>query len=176
MTMNAPARPFDDFRALIGAMPGPDLAAQAAARQRQSALAAEAGALGRLAEIAIWLAGWQGGPPHVEAPLVAVFAGNHGVAASGAEPATTKAMIANSAAGGAAINQVCKTFDLSLRVFELALDHLTGDIAREPALDEKGCAATMAFGMEALAARPDLLCLGDIGVGGDIAASAIHLA
>ena len=47
-------------------------------------------------------------------------------------------MIANSAAGGAAINQICKTFDLGLRVFELALDHPIGDIAREPALDEKG--------------------------------------
>jgi nicotinate-nucleotide--dimethylbenzimidazole phosphoribosyltransferase len=174
MTMNAPARPFDDFRALIAAMPGPDLVAQGAARERQSALAIEADCLGRLAEIAIWLAGWQGGPPHVEAPLVAVFAGNHGVAASAAVSATTKAMVANSAAGGAAINQLCKTFDLSLRVFELALEHPTGDIAREPALDEKGCAATMAFGMEALAARPDLLCLGEIGVGGDIAASAIY--
>ena len=85
-------------------------------------------------------------------------------------------MVAASAAGGAAINQVCKTFDLGLRVFELALDHPIGDIAREPALDEKACAATMAFGMEALAARPDLLCLGEIGVGGDILASAIFRA
>ena len=105
---------------------------------------------------------------------MAVFAGDHGVADLSAAPATTAAMVANSAAGGAAINQVCKTFDLSLRVFELALEHPTGDIAREPALDEKGCAATMAFGMEALAARPDLLCLGEFGVGGDIAASAIY--
>jgi nicotinate-nucleotide--dimethylbenzimidazole phosphoribosyltransferase len=174
MTMNAQARPFDDFRALMTTMPGPDLAAQAAAHERQSALAKQEGALGRLAEIAIWLAGWQGGAPHVEAPLVAVFAGDHGVADLSAASATTAAMVANSAAGGAAINQVCKTFDLSLRVFELALEHPTGDIAREPALDEKGCAATMAFGMEALAARPDLLCLGEIGVGGDIAASAIY--
>jgi nicotinate-nucleotide--dimethylbenzimidazole phosphoribosyltransferase len=174
MTMNAQARPFDDFRALMAAMPGPDLAAQAAAEERQSALANQQGASGRLAEIAIWLAGWQGGAPHVETPLVAVFAGDHGVADLSVASATTAAMVANSAAGGAAINQVCKTFDLSLRVFELALEHPTGDIAREPALDEKGCAATMAFGMEALAARPDLLCLGEFGVGGDIAASAIY--
>ena len=78
--------------------------------------------------------------------------------------------------GGAAINQICKTFDLSLRVFELALEHPTGDIAREPALDEKSCAATMAFGMEALAARPDLLCLGEMGIGNTTVASAIYCA
>ena len=58
-----------------------------------------------------------------------------------------------SSSGGAAINQICKTFDLSLKVYELALEQPTGDITVEPALDEKECAATMAFGMEALAER-----------------------
>jgi nicotinate-nucleotide--dimethylbenzimidazole phosphoribosyltransferase len=174
--MSAPGRPFDDFRALIAAMPGPDERAQARARGRFSELGLPTEALGRLEEIAVWLAGWQGGSPHVDAPLVAVFAANHGVVGDSVAPnaaARAKAMIANSAAGGSAINQICKTFDLSLRVFELALDHPIGDIAREPALDERACAATMAFGMEALAARPDLLCLGEMGIGGDILASAV---
>ena len=35
--MNASPRPFDDIRALIAAMPGPDLAAQTAAVERQAA-------------------------------------------------------------------------------------------------------------------------------------------
>ena len=129
--MNAQQRPFDDFRALIKAMPEPDAAAVDAARARQAELTKPAGSLGRLEEIAIWLAGWQGGAPHVDAPLVAVFAGNHGVVARGvsAYPASvTQAMVANFAAGGAAINQICKTFDISLRVFELALERPTGDI------------------------------------------------
>ena len=92
--------------------------------------------------------------PHVDAPLVAVFAGNHGVVAQGVSPfpqSVTQAMVANFSGGGAAINQICKTFDISLKVFELALEQPTGDITQEPALDEKACAATMAFGMEALA-------------------------
>jgi nicotinate-nucleotide--dimethylbenzimidazole phosphoribosyltransferase len=175
--MNAPQRPFDDFRALIEAMPEPDAAAMAAARARQAELTKPLGSLGRLEDVAEWLAGWQGDPPHIDAPLVAVFAANHGVAAQGVSaypPSVTLAMVANFAAGGAAINQICKTFDISLRVFELALERPTGDITREPALDEKTCAATMAFGMEALAANPDLLCLGEMGIGNTTAAAAIY--
>jgi nicotinate-nucleotide--dimethylbenzimidazole phosphoribosyltransferase len=83
-------------------------------------------------------------------------------------------MVANFQAGGAAINQICKTFDLSLKVYELALEKPTGDITQEPALDEKACAATMAFGMEALASEPDLLVLGEMGIGNTTAAAAIY--
>ena len=86
----------------------------------------------------------------------------------------TQAMVANFTAGGAAINQICKTFDISLKVYELALEKPTGDITREPALDEKACAATMAFGMEALASEPDLLVLGEMGIGNTTPAAAIY--
>jgi len=174
--MTASPRPFDDIRALLKAMPAPDAMALAAARERQAQLTKPAGSLGRLEEIAEFLASWQGGPPHVDAPLVAVFAGNHGVVAQGVSPypaSVTQAMVANFTTGGAAINQICKTFDISLKVYELALEQPTGDITREPALDERDCAATMAFGMEALASQPDLLCLGEMGIGNTTSAAAI---
>jgi nicotinate-nucleotide--dimethylbenzimidazole phosphoribosyltransferase len=77
------------------------------------------------------------------------------------------------AAGGAAINQVCLAYDLGLKVFDLALHVPTGDICQEAALDERGCAATMAFGMEAIADGADLLCLGDLGVGNSTVAAAL---
>jgi nicotinate-nucleotide--dimethylbenzimidazole phosphoribosyltransferase len=169
-------RPFDDIRALLKGMPAPDAMALAAARERQAQLTKPAGSLGRLEEIAEFLASWQGGPPHVDAPLVAVFAGNHGVVAQGVSPypaSVTQAMVANFTTGGAAINQICKTFDISLKVYELALERPTGDITREPALDERDCAATMAFGMEALASQPDLLCVGEMGIGNTTSAAAI---
>ena len=176
--MNALMRPFDDIRALLRAMPEADAAAAAAARERQAQLTKPAGSLGRLEEIAEWLAAWQGAArPHVDAPLVAIFAGNHGVVAQGVSPfpqSVTQAMVANFSSGGAAINQICKALDISLRVFELALEQPTGDITREPALDEKACAATMAFGMEALASQPDLLCLGEMGIGNTTVAAAIY--
>ena len=176
--MNAPARPFDDIRALVKAMPGPDEAAAAAVRARDAELTKPAGSLGRLEDIVEWLAAWQGAArPHVDRPLVAVFAGNHGVVAQGVSPfpqSVTQAMVANFAAGGAAINQICKTFDLGLKVFELALELPTDDITKGPALDEKSCAATMAFGMEALASGADLLCLGEMGIGNTTVAAAIY--
>jgi nicotinate-nucleotide--dimethylbenzimidazole phosphoribosyltransferase len=173
--MSSP-RPFDDIRALLKTMPAPDAIALAAARERQAQLTKPAGSLGRLEEIAEFVASWQGGPPHVDSPLVAVFAGNHGVVAQGVSPypaSVTQAMVANFTTGGAAINQICKTFDISLKVYELALEQPTGDITREPALDERDCAATMAFGMEALASGPDLLCLGEMGIGNTTSAAAI---
>jgi nicotinate-nucleotide--dimethylbenzimidazole phosphoribosyltransferase len=175
--MNAAPRPFDDIRGLLKAMPGPDAAAIAAVRARDAELTKPSGSLGRLEEIVEWLAAWQGASPHVDQPLVAVFAGNHGVVAQGVSafpPSVTQAMVANFAAGGAAINQICKTFNLGLKVFELALERPTGDITMEAALDEKACAATMAFGMEALAAGPDLLCLGEMGIGNTTVAAAIY--
>jgi nicotinate-nucleotide--dimethylbenzimidazole phosphoribosyltransferase len=175
--MSASSRPFDDIRGLVAAMPKPDAAAVAAVAAREAELTKPAGSLGRLEEIAQWLAAWQGARPHVDAPLVAVYAGNHGVVAQGVSPfpqSVTQAMVANFSSGGAAINQICKTLDISLRVFELALEQPTGDITREAALEEKGCAATMAFGMEALASQPDLLCVGEMGIGNTTVAAAIY--
>ena len=59
------------------------MAAGERARPRRDADQA-AGSLGRLEEIAEWLAAWQGrAPPAVNRPLVAVFAGNHGVVGAG---------------------------------------------------------------------------------------------
>jgi nicotinate-nucleotide--dimethylbenzimidazole phosphoribosyltransferase len=83
-------------------------------------------------------------------------------------------MLENFAAGGAAINQICATFDIGLKVFELALDYPTNDITIEPAMDEAACAATFAFGMEAIAGGTDLLCLGEMGIGNTTIAAAIY--
>ncbi|QDB99694.1 nicotinate-nucleotide--dimethylbenzimidazole phosphoribosyltransferase [Mesorhizobium sp. 8] len=174
------ALPFDDFRALLATLPDPD--ETAAARMRT--LFAKAGApnrsLGRVEDIAVWLAAWSGrAPPAINRPLVAVFAGNHGVVRHGisAQPmqATAEA-VELCAAGGAAVNQVCIASDLGLKVFDLALHLPTGDISEEAALDERGCAATMAFGMEALAGGTDLVCLGDLGVGNETVAAALFAA
>jgi nicotinate-nucleotide--dimethylbenzimidazole phosphoribosyltransferase len=170
--------PFDDVRALVSMMRGPDENAIAAARARDARLVKPAGALGRLEEIACHIAAWQGkAQPTVDRPLVAIFAANHGVVAQGVSAfpqAVTRQMLETFAAGGAAINQICATFDIGLKVFDLALDHPTGDITQEPALDEKAAAATFAFGMEATAGGSDLLCLGEMGIGNTTSAAAIY--
>jgi nicotinate-nucleotide--dimethylbenzimidazole phosphoribosyltransferase len=63
-----------------------------------------------------------------------------------------------------------------LRVFELALDLPTGDITVQPAMDDKTCVATIAYGMEAIAGRPDLLAIGEMGIGNTTIAAAIYAA
>jgi nicotinate-nucleotide--dimethylbenzimidazole phosphoribosyltransferase len=67
-------------------------------------------------------------------------------------------------------------YDLGLKVFDLALDYPTGDITEEPALSERDCAATMAFGMEAIAGGTDLLCIGEMGIGNTTIAASINYA
>ncbi|MEP9388389.1 nicotinate-nucleotide--dimethylbenzimidazole phosphoribosyltransferase [Mesorhizobium sp. KR9-304] len=171
------ALPFDDFRTLMSALPKGDEAAANRVRTLFDTAEKPAGSLGRLEHIAAWLAKWSGrAPPAINRPAVAIFAGNHGVAARGVSPrpaeATARA-VELCAAGGAAINQVCLAYDLGLKVFDLALHLPTGDITREAALDERDCAATMAYGMEAVAGGTDLLCLGDLGVGNSTVAAAI---
>jgi nicotinate-nucleotide--dimethylbenzimidazole phosphoribosyltransferase len=176
--MSATGLPFDDIRALVGMMRGPDEAARAAVHAREAQLTKPAGALGRLEEIAAFIAGWQGkAVPAVTRPLVTIFAANHGVVKQGVSPfpqEVTRQMLENFTAGGAAINQICATFDIGLKVFDLALDHPTGDITVEAALDEKAASATIAFGMEATAGGSDLLCLGEMGIGNTTIAAAIY--
>ncbi|MFN0262941.1 nicotinate-nucleotide--dimethylbenzimidazole phosphoribosyltransferase [Tepidamorphus sp. 3E244] len=175
--MNEQADPFDDIRTLLERMPGPDTDAGDAARARETQLVKPAGSLGRLEEIATWVATWQGrGTPAITRPVVAIFAGSHGVAERGvsAYPASVnRQMVETFAAGGAAINQICANGDLGLKVFELALDMPCGDITAEPALAEADCAATIAYGMEAVAGGSDLLCLGEMGIGNTTAAAAL---
>lgn len=176
--MSATGLPFDDIRALVGMMRGPDEAARAAVSAREAQLTKPAGALGRLEEIAVFIAGWQGrATPVISRPLVAIFAANHGVVKQGVSPfppEVTRQMMENFTAGGAAINQICALFDIGLKVFDLALDHPTGDITEEAALDEKAASATIAFGMEATAGGSDLLCLGEMGIGNTTIAAAIY--
>ncbi|MEM6616788.1 MAG: nicotinate-nucleotide--dimethylbenzimidazole phosphoribosyltransferase [Pseudomonadota bacterium] len=177
VTPSVSGLPFDDLKALFQQMPDADQTAVAEVKARDKVLTKPPGALGRLEDIVEWLAAWQGkAPPTVLRPLVAIFAGNHGVTEQGvsAFPASvTQQMVENFAAGGAAVNQICVTHGLGLKVFDLALDLPTPDVSREDAFDEPSCAATFAFGMEAVAGEVDLLCVGEMGIGNTTVAAAI---
>ena len=171
------ALPFDDIRDLLARLPEADDHAAMRVRTLFSKAVDQESTLGRVAEIAEWLAAWTGrAPPVVRRPLVAIFAGNHGVSRrdiSSRPVSATGSAVELCAAGGAAINQICVAYDLGLKVFDLALHVPAGDITEQDALDERGCAATMAFGMEAVADGTDLLCLGALGVGNSTVAAAL---
>ncbi len=168
---------LDDFLSILAAAPGPDAGARAAAVARDAVLTKPPGALGRLEEVAIWLAGWQGtARPVINAPQVIVFAGNHGVTARGvsAFPAeVTAQMVLNFQAGGAAINQLAKAAGARLSVVPLELNRPTGDFTAGPAMTEEDCVAALRAGWESVDAATDLLVVGEMGIGNTTAAAAI---
>src|SRR6202051_4547870 len=87
----------------------PDDVAATAARDRQKSLTKPPGSLGRLEDLSVWVAACQGvcPPRQFERTRVVVFAGDHGVTASGVSafpPEVTAQMVANFDAGGAAVN------------------------------------------------------------------------
>jgi nicotinate-nucleotide--dimethylbenzimidazole phosphoribosyltransferase len=172
--------PFDDYRDLLRRLPEPDGKARREAEARLRLLESQGVGLGRLGELAVWLAGWQKrGEPQISRPMVTIFAGTHGIARHGISTRDrdeTQAMVEFCAAGGAAINQICAANDFGLKVFDLALHMPVADISEGPAFDERGCAVTMAFGMEAIAGGADLICTGSLGVGGETVAAALLMA
>lgn len=174
------ANPFAEILDLIMLVPEGNEEAVDAVRLHDGQLTKPPGSLGRLEELVMWLARWQGKTaPTLENPMVAIFAGNHGVTDQGVSAfprEVTAQMVANFTNGGAAISQICSLHELNLRVFELALELPTGDITLEAAMDDKMCAATVAYGMEAIAGKPDCLAIGEMGIGNTTVAAAIYAA
>jgi nicotinate-nucleotide--dimethylbenzimidazole phosphoribosyltransferase len=171
---------FDEIRKLLRELPGPDLESGTATVSRETQLTKPRGSLGRLEELAEWLATWQGRhPPRVQHPRTAVYAGNHGIAARGVSAypqEVTAQMVQNFIAGGAAVNQLCEAFDSDLRVYELALEKPTDDFTQGPAMDEDACARAMAYGMMSVEPGLDVLCLGEMGIGNTTSAAALGCA
>ncbi|MBT6094543.1 MAG: nicotinate-nucleotide--dimethylbenzimidazole phosphoribosyltransferase [Rhodospirillaceae bacterium] len=171
---------FSDLRAALSVLPGPDAPAAEAAQAREPQLTKPPGSLGRLEQIAEWLATWQGRhPASLDNVCVRVFAGNHGVVAKGvsAYPAeVTVQMVGNFEAGGAAINQLCKAAGAELKVAALDLDQPTADFTEGPAMAEDEFLAAFNVGMASVPDDCDLLGIGEMGIGNTSAAAAICLA
>ena len=107
-----PFASLDDIRAFCRDLPDGNRRFADLAALRQQNLTKPPGSLGRLEELAVWLAQWQAREkPRLERVTIAVFAGNHGIASRGVSAypqAVTAQMVANFAAGGAAINQIAR--------------------------------------------------------------------
>jgi nicotinate-nucleotide--dimethylbenzimidazole phosphoribosyltransferase len=159
---------LDDIRSFCRDLPGGDAAAADAAALRQQALTKPPGSLGRLEELVIWLARWQRREiPRLERVTIAVFAGNHGVAARGVSAypqAVTEQMVANFAAGGAAINQIAKLAGAELHVVPIELDRPTRDFTVAPAMDVEEFLNALDIGYRTVPPESDLLAVGEMGI------------
>jgi nicotinate-nucleotide--dimethylbenzimidazole phosphoribosyltransferase len=165
----------------------PDRDAAIAARARQGELTKPTGSLGRLEEIAVWVASCQGvcPPSPFGQPTVVVFAGDHGVARAGVSaypPEVTAQMVANFTAGGAAVNVLARLHGAKVRVEDLAVDAETpeaisrfkvrrssGDLTIEDALTTEQTRAALAAGRaiadQEIDSGADLLIAGEMGIG-----------
>jgi nicotinate-nucleotide--dimethylbenzimidazole phosphoribosyltransferase len=175
-----PYASFDDLWNACRTLPAADAGAAATAMRRDAMLTKPPGSLGRLEEIASFLAQWQArNPPRLERIEILVFAGNHGVVAHGVSAfpsAVTAQMVANFAAGGAAINQLSRLAGAHLRVIPLALERPTADFTQAPAMTDGEFLDAAAQGYDAVPADADLVCLGEMGIGNTTAAAAIAAA
>lgn len=184
-----------DLDALSSRVEPPDEEAAAAARARFGRLVKPPGSLGRLEDLAVWLAGAQGAAPprDPERARVVVFAGDHGVAAAGvsAYPAeVTARMVGVFAAGDAAVNVLARSAGATVRVVDLAVAADThaeasghkvrrgsGRIDREDALTvaeaERAFAAGAAIADEEVDGGADLLVPGDMGIGNTTVAAVL---
>ena len=175
MTAVAKLAALDDLLDL--ALPDPDPAAAEAARARQAQLTKPPGSLGRLEELAVFLAGWQGTDrPRIDTAQALVFAGNHGVCAQGVNPfpqAVTALMVANFEAGGAAINQLCRVAGADLTVVALDLDRPTGDFTQAPAMSAADCLDAFERGAASVDPEADVVILGEMGIGNSTVSAAL---
>lgn len=158
-------------------LPAFDEAAAEAAKARQAQLTKPPGSLGRLEDLAAFMAGWQGvDRPRIEQAQALVFAGNHGVCAQGVNPfpqEVTALMVANFEAGGAAINQLARMAGASLTVVPLDLDRPTADFTEGPAMSDAECIDALQRGAAAVDPNADIVILGEMGIGNSTISAAL---
>lgn len=176
-------------------VPEPDGRAAAAARRRQDLLTKPTGALGRLEDLAVWVAACQGRcpPQRFERARVVVFAGDHGVARDGVSaypPEVTAQMVTTIESGAAGINVLADYAGATVRVVDVAVDRdsteadapyrvrrSSGNIAVEDALLPEEAVAAVEVGMrvadEEVDSGADLLIAGDMGIGNTTAAATV---
>lgn len=172
-----PAASFADLRGRLTGLPGPDVGAAEAAQARQNSLTKPPGSLGRLEDLAIFMAGWLGTDrPRITRAQALIFAGNHGICAQGVNPypqEVTVQMVANFEHGGAAINQLCRANGAELAVVSLDLDRPTQDFTVAPAMTEAETLDAMARGAAAVDRTAQVLILGEMGIGNSTIAAAL---
>jgi len=174
-----------------------DEEAIAAAVARHGRLAKPAGSLGRLESLGVQLAGISGScPPPVPTQVtVAVFAGDHGVVASGVTPwpqEVTTAMVGAFAGGVAAVNVLARQVGADVVVVDVGvandvpahpavLDRKvrrgTADLALGAAMTADDAETAIAVGAEvardAIAEGADCLVTGDMGIGNTTPSAAL---
>lgn len=159
-----------------------DAAAVAAARAELDRKTKPRGSLGRLESLAVQLAGLAGtlDLPPIRAAVV-VAAADHGYVAEGVSAypaAVTGQMVANIAAGGAAISVLARELEVELVLADAGVGAPTANATTGPAMPREAAIQLIQSGIalaNGLADRGvNTIVLGELGIGNTTAASAVH--
>lgn len=169
-----------DLAFILEDLPAADGSAAAELRERARSVLRPRDAFRRLDEVAAWMAGWHRTPsPRVERPAAVVFVASHGVAAAGvsAYPAWVTAAMRDALQDGAATASVlARHVGALLQVVDVGTDEPTRDLGTEAALTYEQVERSFEAGRRAVAAFdpvPDLLVIGEMGIGNTTAAAAV---
>lgn len=150
------------------------------ALERQSILTKPIGSLGRLEELACFMATWQETDrPKSDKAQLLVFAGNHGACDQGINPfpqEITLQMVENFNKGGAAINQLALQNGAELNVILLAEGKQTSDFTKGPAMSEEECLNALNVGANSVDVSSDIILIGEMGIGNSTISAALCLA
>lgn len=173
-------KPFEDIRALISSMPVLEDGAEKDVGNHAVSLGRGLRPVGRLKAPLSLISNWQGAPlPRLMRPLIAVFAGTHGVAEHlGYKDIieASKARVASLTEGQAAVRGIAGELGSAFKVYEFGIDYPSEDFTATDSLSERDCAAAIAFGMEVVAEGADVIVLGAAGLGAATAAAAMNIA
>ncbi len=167
---------------LLEAMVMPDEMCAVSVASRASQVLRPLGALHRLDDLAVWLAGWQRTDhPAVERSRVLIFAGDHGVVAEGvsAYPSSvTAAIVETLAAGSATAAVMAAQVGATLDMIDVGVGRPSGNIRIEPALSSEQFETALGVGRAAVeeSGEIDVLIPGEVGIGNTTPAAAVSMA
>ncbi|PCI83964.1 MAG: hypothetical protein COB24_14915 [Hyphomicrobiales bacterium] len=164
MSFSVAAKPFEDLRKLLASI------ADINTHQDEQ-------------DVILWMQSIANGSDdkkiEMHRSLITLFASSNGIDEDVSRSATKqqlRQLMDDSAAGNGRLNKMCEVYGHGLRIFDLALDMPTKKSYLEPTLDEKNAAATVAFGMEAIAGGADILAVGALATAAEQVAASVALA
>lgn len=184
-----------DMTAAIRGISLPDKSLEAGIRHKIDFKTKPVGSLGMMEEMAFRMASIQGRlNPEINRKSMLVFAGDHGIASEGvsAFPSeVTQQMVLNFLHGGAAINVLCRHYQIDMSVIDMGVNYdfeaqeglINGKIRKgtrnflkENAMTSEEAQAAVEKGMEVFNGQkimPDITGVGEMGIGNSTSAAAI---
>jgi nicotinate-nucleotide--dimethylbenzimidazole phosphoribosyltransferase len=108
-------------------------------------------------------------------PRIVLYAATHGIAVGvpGGSIQDVTELVEDIVAGRGQLHELAEQADADLRLYDLALDRPTGDFRAGPAMEEPDACRAAAYGMMAVEPGVDIFVVSALGVGAEMAGTAL---